>query len=147
MERRTFLKLITAGGVTSIIGGSVLIPSFRRAVHHVLQSIHPTLYVSQEISDAFFDEVTNVQLWGRLKIGHKEQWVLMVYTILPPVSYLPYARYYKQLNKRIERVFLHATTFFQTMDATRPLHYTGLYNPYNPCGCPFSSLYYSNSSV
>lgn len=144
VRRRTFLKLLTVGGLTALVGGGALLPSFRRAVQNVLQTIHPTLDVSEEVSDAFFDEVTRVQLWDRLKFGRKERWILIAYTFLPAASYLPYAGYYENLKQRIVRTFLPATTFFQTMDATQPIRYIGLYNPYTPCGCPFSDLYYSN---
>ena len=141
MKRRKFIKAGIALGVLALI--AFIFPSFAQAIKRMLREDTEGLQIDEDAMDQFISD------------AHKEQFLATFSTMKKLLivghtyfgflgGILPYRNKYVQYRGQLTGHFLLSTDLFRNqMDTTKPVKYTGFYNPYRqPCSNPFSNLFY-----
>lgn len=142
MNRRTFIKtglLLTGAGLVTWF----LFPTFKDAVHKILKTEMSNLNVSSDTITRFIQDADREKFWIKFSVAKKILIVAHTYSgFLRNV--LPYRNKYLLYRNNITGQFLMSTDFFfNKMDTSKEVTYSGFYNPYKlPCYHPFSSNFY-----
>jgi len=145
MQRRTFIRVGIALGVLTLI--ALFFPSFEQAVRRMLIQDTEGLKMDEESIDQFISDARKERFLDTFGVAKKIMITLHTYLGFMG-GILPYRNKYVQYRGQITGHFLLSTDLFRNqMDTTKPVEYTGFYNPYRqPCSNPFSTLFYPETA-
>lgn len=144
ISRRQFIKIFLLT-FTAIIAGTLVIFDFNKVVIEMLKQDLSHLKTDPAGFEKFVEEAEESKHWAaKFFDWKKKQFVRFGYIADNLLPSFPYKYKYLQYRSDIVGDFLLSTDFFiNKMDATQPVSYIGIYNPYlRPCSNPFSNLYY-----
>ncbi|WP_152267915.1 hypothetical protein [Agriterribacter humi] len=147
MKRRNFIWLLTTGAAGVAAGGYIFFENFEVLVRKIIIKDTSSLSIStEEIDKYLLASRENKSLVNALPFSN-QQLLKWHYHFDNPLFSLPYNTKYEIDRSRIVGNFLLSTDFFiNKMDATTPVKYIGIYDPYQkPCSNPFSNLFYPDA--
>jgi hypothetical protein len=144
MERRKFIKLgVLSGSVSAALFGGYLwvYPSFKQLIIRILEKDLDGLKVKSFDIERFAEDASKLNPWD---FNTAKIYFIALCTKFGFVN-LPYMYKFHQYRADIVARFLLSTDFFRNgMKEDVDIQYGGVvYTPYRqPCGNPFSHLYY-----
>jgi hypothetical protein len=147
MNRRNFIRTIAGVGTGTLVAGTGYVASigFYDVVDRIVRRELHYLSISEAVFSTFIEDAKREKPFDYY--GSEKQWFARFHFMSGKAGayFLPYRYKYEQYCNEFVGVFLLSTSFFvNKMDETKPIVYTGLYQPYrNACSNPFSSLYYA----
>jgi hypothetical protein len=143
MNRRKFI----ISAVLGLGGMALLFPSFHQTVKRILRKETSGLKVDEDSIDQYIVDAEKEQFFATF--SHAKKLLIGLHTSSGFFGNLmPYRNKYVQYRGQIAGHFLLSTDLFRNrMDVTKPVKYTGFYNPYRqPCSNPFSAIYYPETA-
>ncbi|HMJ71566.1 MAG TPA: hypothetical protein VK508_21875 [Cyclobacteriaceae bacterium] len=145
MKRRAFIK--TGIALTGAAVAVYIFPAFKSTVRRILTKDTEGLRVNLSSINQFIDDAQREQFLNTF--SRVKRILITIHTYAGPFrGILPYANKCVQYRGQITGHFLLSTDLFRNkMDTSKPVEYTGFYNPYTqPCSNPFSSIYYPETA-
>ena len=147
MKRRKFIGFMALALAGIGAGGYLFYERFDAVARKIIIKDTASLKIAPEEYEKFFRDAVRNKTWSRMLPSSHLQMIKWHYYLDNRLVGLPYASSYEINRSKIVGAFLLSTDFFQNkMDASRPVKYTQLFNPYfAPCSNPFSNLYYPDA--
>ncbi|MEJ0031891.1 MAG: hypothetical protein WDO15_16620 [Bacteroidota bacterium] len=145
MKRRKFIKIGIGLSVVALV--ALLFPSFGQAIKRILRQDTDDLQVNDDAIDQYVEDARKERFLDTFSLTKKV--LIIVHTYFGFLGGLiPYRNKYVQYRGQITGHFLLSTDHFRNrMDVTKPVEYTGFYNPYRqPCSNPFSTIFYPETA-